>query len=121
MILDEIIVLTNCDEAVDAMQSVIKLMSNSSIPLTCAWTIFAPTGSEITIDVTEPFDKSTLEFLNGIGLAIDESPTRSLTSSNTFETSHLRVHDNILRIQYSSKSAGKETSLIIHYKTTGIQ
>ena len=109
---DRVIVSSNCNDSVDFVRSKIEMKHHDSTLQNCTWAMFAPTGSQIILNVTGNYNKHSLSISNGI----------LYTDKNLFEESKSSVFEsptNVLRIQYTSITSSSYNDLIVQYKTTG--
>ena len=111
---DKIIVVSNCKDSIDVEKSIIRLSHTDYASINCTWTMFAPTKTQITITISEPFNSNFLRLSDGSQLT-EDSLLRDLNFSN------MQSRENVLKVLFDSKSSPIENDLYIHYKlTTGM-
>ena len=105
---EKVIVVSKCDKNIDFEKSVIEIQPYDGANRNCTWTMFAPSGSQIILDIKEYDNKSSLKIFDG--MRFEDTNLLAESKSDKIEST-----GNILKIQYISNDNG----LRISYETTG--
>ena len=108
----KVIVVSKCDESIDFENSVIEIQPYDGANRNCTWVMFAPSGSQIILDIKEYGNKSSLKIFDG--LRFEDTNLLAQRKSDRIEST-----GNILKIQYISDIIDARGGLRISYETTG--
>ena len=108
----KVIVVSKCDENIDFENSVIEIQHYDGANRNCTWIIFAPSGSQIILDIKEYGNKSSLKIFDGI--RFEDTNLLAQSKSDRIEST-----GNILKIQFISNIIDARGGLRISYETTG--
>ena len=104
--------MSKCDENIDFENSDIEIQHYDGANRNCTWIIFAPSGSQIILDIKEYGNKSSLKIFDGI--RFEDTNLLAQRKSDRIEST-----GNILKIQYISNIIDARGGLRISYETTG--